>query len=161
MSPVLRPTPLSAAAFADFGDVIATDVVQDPTRKFDINDGFTTRHNALAKVTTDADAILSIFQGRLRPLRIAMLECHPVGSQAFMPLGGMPWLVVVADRPDLAACRVFLCRGDQGVNYHAGIWHHPLLVLDQPQDFLVVDRQGSGANLQEVFFEDTALITLD
>lgn len=161
MSLELRPKPLSAAGFAAYGDVIATDVVRGPQDKFDINNGFTTRHNALAQVTTDASAILSIFQGRVRPLQIAMLECHPKGSQAFVPLGGRPWLVVVADRPEMAACQAFLCRGDQGVNYHAGIWHHPLLVLDQPQDFLVVDRHGPGTNLEETFFDKDLRITVD
>ncbi len=146
---ILRPEPLTPAAFAPFGDVIAC----DPTKAFDINDGFTTRHHALATVETDVLAILSIFQGRVRPLSVAMLECHPKGSQAFMPLDGQDWLVVVAGQPVSSACRLFRCRGDQGVNYRAGVWHHPLLVIDRAQSFLVVDRQGEGANLDEVFFD--------
>ncbi|MDQ7079699.1 MAG: ureidoglycolate lyase [Paracoccaceae bacterium] len=151
---ILHPEPLSPDAFAPFGEVIEA----DPATAIEINDGFTTRFHALARATSDADVILSIFRGRPRPLRVMMLECHPLGSQAFMPLGGRDWLAVVAARPEPAACRAFLCRGDQGVNYRAGTWHHPLLVLGDAQDFLVVDRAGPGDNLQEVFFDQTVQI---
>ncbi|MEX0759344.1 MAG: ureidoglycolate lyase, partial [Tistlia sp.] len=81
---------------------------------------------------------------------IDLLERHPLSSRAFMPLGGRPWLVVVADTPRAETCRAFRVRGDQGVQYHPGVWHHPLLVLDEPQDFLVVERAGPGTNLEEV-----------
>ena len=148
--------PLTPQSFAPFGDVIEAGIGES----FDINDGFTTRHHALALAQTDADVILSIFAGRLRPLSVGMVECHPLGSQAFMPLNGQEWLAVVAATPEPAACRAFLCRGDQGVNYHSGIWHHPLLVLGAPQNFLVVDRQGEGENLQEVFFDQPLEIML-
>lgn len=153
---ILKSEPLTKTSFAPFGDVIET----DQSRSFEINEGFTTRNHALAEVESDAGVILSIFQGRQRPLEIRMLECHPKGSQAFMPLGGQPWLVVVAQSPDPTACRLFHCAGNQGVNYHRGVWHHPLLVLDAPQDFLVVDRNGEGENLQEVFFAETILLAL-
>lgn len=145
----LTPTPLSVSAFAPFGDILEA----DPAKAVKINSGFTTRFHALATATSDARVIMSIFRGRMRPLNVSMLERHPLGSQAFMPLGGQPWLVVVAQTPKPDACRAFLCRGDQGVNYHAGVWHHPLLVLKTSQDFLVVDRSGDGTNLEEVFFE--------
>jgi ureidoglycolate lyase len=82
-----------------------------------------------------------------------MMERHPLGSQAFVPLSGKPYLVVVApagDPPDVAALRVFLARGDQGVNYAPGVWHHPLLALDAVCDFLVVDRSGTTPNCDEV-----------
>lgn len=146
---ILRPEPLSAEGFAPFGEVIAA----DPARAVEINDGFTTRFHALARAKSDADVILSIFRGRERPLQVAMLERHPKGSQAFMPLGARRWLTVVAERPEPGACRAFLCGGDQGVNLKPGCWHHPLLVLGDAQDFLVVDRDGPGDNLEEVFFE--------
>jgi len=158
---VIRVEPLTAAAFAPFGDVIEV----DPGKSFDINGGFTTRNHALAKVQSDADVILSIFEGRVRPLTIAMVECHPLGSQAFVPLGGQDWLAVVAETPEPSACRAFLCKGSQGLQYNAGVWHHPLLVLGAAQNFLVVDRDGKGdkdnsANLREVFFDQTLEIML-
>jgi len=78
-----------------------------------------------------------------------------------MPLNGQDWLAVVSETPDAAGLRVFHCRGDQGVQYHAGVWHHPLLVLGTAQDFLVVDRVGEGPNLEEVFFDAVILPSLD
>ena len=153
---MIRAEPLTAQAFAPFGAVIEC----RPDRAFEINDGYTTRHHALARIETDADAIVSIFQGRPRPLSVAMLERHPLGSQAFMPLGGQDWLAVVAQDPEPAACRAFLCRGDQGLQYASGIWHHPLLVLGDAQDFLVIDRDGDGPNLEQVFFDEPLKIML-
>jgi ureidoglycolate lyase len=141
---------LTAAAFAPFGAVIEA----DPARAYPINGGATTRFHALA--TADAGpggaAILSIFRGLPRALRLVMVERHPLGTQAFMPLAPRPWLVAVArggDRPGPEDVRVFLARGDQGVQYGRGVWHHPLLVLGAAQDFLVVDRQGEGPNCEE------------
>jgi len=142
--------PLDAAAFQPFGKVIEA----DPATTIEINSGFTTRFHALAQADVgQGAAILSIFRGRPRALEIAMMERHPLGSQAFMPLNGQDWLVVVAENPTPDSCRAFLCRGDQGVQYGAGVWHHPLLVLGAAQDFLVVDRSGAGNNLEEVFFD--------
>ena len=152
---MIHAEPLSAAAFAPFGDVIEA----RPETAVEINAGYTTRFHALATAETDDKVIMSIFQGRPRPLEAAMLERHPLGSQAFVPLGGQPWLVVVAKQADPTALRAFLCRGDQGVNYRAGVWHHPLLVLGDAQDFLVVDRAGQGQNLEEVFFEPVGIAT--
>ncbi|MFQ5439070.1 MAG: ureidoglycolate lyase [Paracoccaceae bacterium] len=146
---ILTPEPLSSKAFAPFGEVIEA----DPATASDINDGFTTRFHALANVTSDREVIISIFRGRVRRFDIAMLERHPLGSQAFMPLGGRDWIAVVAERPAPESCRAFLCGGGQGVNYRAGVWHHPLLVLSREQDFVVVDRAGAGDNLQEVRFD--------
>ena len=80
-----------------------------------------------------------------------MLERHPQGSQAFIPMQGQAFLVVVApglnaDEPDLSQLQAFISDGSQGVNYRAGTWHHPLLTLEAPSDFAVIDRIGSGPN---------------
>jgi ureidoglycolate lyase len=90
-----------------------------------------------------------------------MLERHPLGSQAFIPMERHPWLVVVAERPEPGACRAFLARGDQGVQIGRGVWHHPLLALQPVHDFLVVDRKGPGSNLEEQFFGPGEEIILD
>jgi ureidoglycolate lyase len=156
MSGVLKAERLSQAAFAPFGSIIEA----DPTSAFEINDGFTTRFHALAEVESDAEVILSIFRGRPRALTVAMLERHPLGSQAFMPLGSRPWLAVVSTEPTPEACRVFVVDGGQGLQYGRGVWHHPLLVLDEAQDFLVVDRKGPGENLEEVFFTKPMSLSL-
>jgi|TARA_B110000967_G_scaffold47071_1_gene47551 ureidoglycolate lyase len=150
--------PLTAQAFKDFGDVIEANEGDG----FGINQGYTWRHHKLATVEMDNpedDAIISIFSSKRRPLPMAinMMERHPLGSQAFMPLTDTPFLVVVAEagpEPKLAGLRAFVSNGKQGVNYSTGVWHHPLLILALEQNFLVVDRTGKGNNLNEVFFAE-------
>lgn len=147
---MIKVEPLTQQAFAPFGTVIEA----DPSTAVEINSGYTTRFHALAEaVVGEGQAIISIFRGRPRELSIAMLERHPLGSQAFVPLGGQPWLAVVAESHDLASCRAFHCQGNQGLQYDINVWHHPLLVLGDAQDFLIVDRAGEGNNLEEVFFD--------
>jgi len=156
MSRLLRIEPLTAEGFAPFGDVIET-AGRD---WFPINNGSTQRFHALAQVQTgpaDGTAIISIFRARRLeyPLTIAMLERHPHGSQAFVPLRGEPFLVVVAPpapQPDVQAIRVFRTDGRQGVNYRAGVWHHPVLALRDEDEFLIVDRSGELPNCDEFFF---------
>jgi len=62
--------------------------------------------------------------------------------------------------PGVEDLQVFLARGDQGVNYATGVWHHPLLALDEVSDFLVIDRSGPGHNCDEVALEPAGVITL-
>jgi ureidoglycolate lyase len=151
---ILRAEPLTAAAFAPFGQVLSADAAFAR----EINSGFTTRFHAMGRVQSDAGVILSLFRGRERPLTISMLERHPAGSQAFLPAGGGDWLVVVAPRPEAAALRAFRATSGQGVNYAAGTWHHPLLVLGGPQDFWVVDRAGPGGNLDEAAIDPAVTV---
>jgi ureidoglycolate lyase len=150
---VARIQTLTRAAFAPFGDVIEA---SDAVRHFPINAGTTERYHDLADIQLDAQgrAIVSIFraQPRTLPLTLTQLERHPLGSQAFMPLHGRPYLIAVAPPGETFATsdvRVFRARGDQGVNYAAGVWHHPLLALGEVSDFLIVDRAGPGANCDE------------
>ena len=146
--------PLTPEAFAPFGTVIEADYA----RSYLINEGRCRRFHALATTDCDGDVILSIFRATAwpRPVRIAMLERHPLGSQAFVPMERHAWLAVVADRPEPEACRAFLVRGDQGLQVARGVWHHPLLALAPVQDFLVVDRAGPGENLEEHYFPEGA-----
>jgi ureidoglycolate lyase len=179
---VLPVEPLTASAFAPFGQVIQTDGAE----QIMINEGTTTRFHDLANIDVGADvgagdrragggrAILSIFRGTRRPdpIAIRMMERHPLGSQAFMPLAAHDWLVVVAptngddSAPDFARLRCFRASGTVGVNYDRNVWHHPLLVLQPEHDFLITDRAGpagedKSANLQE-HWRDTpvAVITV-
>ena len=172
MSPrALVMEPLTKAAFAPFGTVIDRDGAEIRM----INEGTTTRYHALSGVDVAAGggtAILSIFAGTPRsvPIEISMMERHPIGSQAFMPLLDHDWLVVVAptngddSAPDFNGLRCFHARGDQGVSYAPHVWHHPLLVR-QPQDFLIADRAGpegesDSANLQE-HWEDSPVAVIE
>lgn len=146
----IRIQPLTAGAFAPFGEVLTPRAAPDRM----INAGRCERHHALATVQTGGgDAIISVFRSLAvsLPYDCDLLERHPLGSQAFMPLGHDPWLSVVA--PDAGgrpgAPLAFLVPGGTGVNLHAGVWHGVLTPLDRPADFWVVDREGAGTNLEE------------
>ena len=153
---------LSAEAFAPFGDVIAA---RDGVKTFAINQGYATRFHDLARVDVadqGGGVCVSIFQAvpRVLPMQLSVMERHPLGSQAFMPLSPLPYLVVVAEAapgPDLARLRCFRAAPGQGVNYARGTWHHPLLALQAESEFLVVDRGGaaSDANCDEYPLTDT------
>ncbi len=160
----IQVMPLTKAAFAPFGDVIEA----EGSQSYAINDGFATRHHDLAALDlleAGGRPLLNIFRARPwpQPICIRMLERHPLSSQAFMPLGDRPFLAVVAapgeaPRPD--EIRAFATNGRQGVNYRRGVWHHPLLVLDQAADFVVIDRgaadatDASDANCDIVRFDE-------
>lgn len=155
---VLEVEPLTKAGFAPFGDVIETEGAELRL----INNGTTERFHDLARVEaagTQARVLINIFRGQSFevPIDIVMLERHPFGSQAFIPLHGRPFLVVVAqdDGGKPARPKAFLARGDQGVNYLRNVWHHPLVSLEQTSNFLIVDRAGSEDNLEEYFLPDT------
>lgn len=151
---VLPVEPLRADSFAPFGEVIEAG---DRSVPFAINQGYAQRYHALAKVDVGAQGgwpLISLFRAQPRrlPLQLSLLERHPLGSQAFLPMHALPWLVVVAPPapvPDLALARCFLAAPGQGVNYAAGVWHHPLLALESECDFWVVDRGGEGTNCDE------------
>ena len=147
----LAPEPLTAEAFAPFGEVIEA---SPKAEQIAINYGQTTRFNDLARIDVEGGhAIVSIFRGRpLDPPHLKIFERHPLGSQSFTPLQGRPFLVAVAPPGefDPAAIRVFRAEGRQGVNYAKGVWHHYLLPLEAESDFLVIDRAGRGENLDEI-----------
>ncbi|AJY44752.1 ureidoglycolate lyase [Martelella endophytica] len=152
MSIRLAVEPLTPEAFRPFGTVIAP----DPSTVRMINGGSTTRFHALAEAEAlgpDAKVIISLFRGKPRrfPYQVDMMERHPLGSQSFSPLGHHPFLVVVAEDHGgtPATPRVFRAEGGQGVNYRPNVWHHPLMALGEETDFLVVDRDGPGNNLEE------------
>lgn len=158
----LRVEPLTREAFAPFGEVIEA---SDAVRHFTINAGNTERYHDLARIEPGPEGrvIVSIFRGQPRalPFTVTMMERHPLASQAFVPLSGRPYLVVVApagEAPRVDTLRVFLARGEQGVNYAPGVWHHPLLALEAVSDFLVVDRAGPGHNCDEVLIDSPGFI---
>lgn len=154
--------PLTREAFAPFGDVIElADAKQIP-----INLGTTIRFHDLAKVdVTDEGGrtLVNLFRGQPRelPFEVKMLERHPLGSQAFVPLNDKPYLVVVAPAGDLdvTQIRAFVSHGWQGVNYAKGVWHHPLIALGEVSDFIVVDRGGDGLNLNEQDLPESLWLT--
>lgn len=148
----LKAQKLTPEAFAPFGDVIDARV----SESFPINGGRTQRHHDLARVEIlDAPSrpLISVFvsQPVTLPLELELLERHPLGSQAFMPLHEERFVVVVAppgDDIDPDGIRAFVTDGRQGVNYRAGTWHAIHSVLEREGEFLVVDRAGAD-NLDE------------
>ncbi len=134
--------PLTARAFAPFGQVIEA----DPSTAETVDDGYAIRHHAVAALDMRGGApLLSIRRARPRPLVAHMLERHPESTEAIVPLGGRDWLALVAEDaeglPGMGNLRLFRCRGDQGLQYGRNVWHHPVIALHEGQDFLVADRE--------------------
>ena len=159
----IRAVPLTAAAFAPFGEVI--EAKGEPS--FRINRGMCDRFHDLARaeaIGPDGQIGISIGHGRpyTLPLTLEMVERHPLGSQVFMPLQPDPFLVVVAPDENGVPGRplAFLTSPGQGVSYRRNTWHGVLTPLDRPGDFLIVDRVGPGTNLAEHFYEKTWTITV-
>jgi len=158
----LRPVPLTRGLFAPFGEVIET----GGNPHYSINDGFAERYSDLATVDVgerDGQLRVNIFQAlpRALPMAIRMVERHPLSSQAFVGMSGQPFLVVVAapgKAPLASDLHAFVTDGRQGVNYARGTWHHPLIAVGAPGEFLVIDRGGPGENCDEVFFGDGEII---
>jgi ureidoglycolate lyase len=81
-----------------------------------------------------------------------MVERHPLGSQAFVPLSPCRMVIVVAppgEGVDPGDLRAFVTSGRQGINYHRGTWHMPLIAFDAGQEFLVVDRRADMPNCEQ------------
>lgn len=148
---------LTPETFAPFGQVLEA---SERAHHYPINNGMTERYHELATVELGGDnprPLVNIFRGRPYdlPLTLDMVERHPLGSQAFMPLGNNPFLVIVA--PDESGTpgtpRAFRTAPHQGVNIARNTWHGVLTPLWETSDFLVVDRGGDGDNLEEYRFE--------
>lgn len=157
MSRILTAAPLNRETFAGFGDVIDT----EGGLRYPINGGKAERFHALARAEAtgpDGHVVISIVRGTpyAFPLAVRLVERHPFGSQAFMPLSGGPFLVVVCDDggdgPGLP--HAFVTEPGQGVNFPRNRWHAVLTPIGEPQDFLVVDRGGDGSNLEEFHFPE-------
>jgi ureidoglycolate lyase len=152
---IIVAQPLTREAFAPFGDVIDT----DGGNHYPINDGKCERYHALARAEAGGPGghvIINLFKGTPYgfPLTLSMVERHPFGSQAFVPLSPKPFLVVVcADGPDGPTTpKAFVTAPGQGVNYRRNLWHGVLTPIGEPQDFVVIDRGGEGSNLEEFYF---------
>ncbi|MDC0135606.1 ureidoglycolate lyase [Sulfitobacter sp.] len=155
MSVEIFTTPLTAEAFAPFGDVLDMNGAPDKI----INAGLCGRYHDRAALDfgPEGRAGLSLFNAEPRslPYDFDLMERHPEGSQAFIPMTAHPFLVIVAadkgGKPDTP--RAFLTAPHQGVNFHRGIWHGVLTPLAAPGLFAVVDRIGATPNLQEALLE--------
>ena len=143
--------PLTPEAFAPFGDVLSADGPPDRI----INAGMCGRYHNRARLDfgPEGRAGISVFKAipRALPYTFDLLERHPEGSQAFLPMTQHPFLVIVAPDKDGVPGdpRAFLTAPGQGINLHRGTWHGVLTPLAAPGLFAVVDRIGDGPNLEE------------
>ncbi len=152
-SRLVRPAPLEAKAFAPFGDVIEASAAAC----IGMNGDRFARFNDLAGVEVGDGGRACISIARCNapttlPYTFDLVERHPLGSQAFVPLAQFRFIVVVAPAGEAVEpeeLRAFITDGHQGVNYRRGVWHMPLIALGQDQAFLVVDRGGAGNNCEE------------
>ena len=146
----ISPKPITKENFSKFGDMITTADI----KPIEINEGYAKRFDGIANLNTSKDngeTTISIFSALKRsfPMKIDMMEKHPLGSQAFIPMKQTTFLVLVApegNKPDLNKIEAFIIPPEIGVNYKAGTWHFPLIATEN-MNFLVVDRKGSGDNL--------------
>ena len=152
---IIKAQPLTRENFARFGEVIDT----GGDDHFPINGGKCERFHALAKPEAagpNGHVLISMARGTPYqfPLKLSMVERHPFGSQAFVPLSPRPFVVVVCDDgPDGPGVpQAFLTAPGQGVNYPRNLWHGVLTPVGEVQDFLIVDRGGDGSNLEEFHF---------
>ena len=159
MSNRIKIEPLTAEAFAPYGDVLDASGVPDKM----INQGKCGRFHDLARLDfADGRAGISVFQGQKEtlPLTLELVERHPLGSQAFMPMSADPFLVIVAsdEGGTPVTPRAFLTAPGQGINFHRNTWHGVLVPLSESGLFTVIDRIGEGANLQEHWFAQAYII---
>jgi ureidoglycolate lyase len=123
-------------------------------KPIEINNGYAKRYDGIANLNTSKDngeTTISVFSALKRnfPMKIDMMEKHPLGSQAFIPMKETTFLAFVApngDKPDLNKIEAFIIPPGIGINYKPGTWHFPLISTED-MNFLVVDRKGSGDNL--------------
>lgn len=156
----IRCQPLTTAAFVPFGDVLDCQGAPDKL----INAGLCGRfHDRATLDFGDGRAGISLFQAQPRslPYTLDLMERHPEGSQAFIPMSEHPFLVTVA--PDKGGVPgtplAFLTAPGQAINLHRGTWHGVLTPLHGPGLFAVVDRIGSGANLEEFSLATPHVVT--
>ena len=161
MTITITPKKITKENFAKFGELITTDDI----KPISINDGYAKRFDGIANLDTlknNGETTISIFSAikRTFPMNIDMMEQHPLGSQAFIPMKETTFLSFVApnaDKPDLDKVEAFIIPPGLGINYKAGTWHFPLIATEDMK-FLVVDRKGSGDNLKIQKLEENQVV---
>ena len=157
MKIIIKPKKITNKNFKKFGEVISTKKI----KPININNGYAKRFDNLCKINTSlkkGNTIMSIFSSRKRrfPMNIKMMEKHPLGSQAFIPMKETKFLVFVAPKgkkPNVKKIKSFIIPKQTGINYKPGIWHFPL-ISTKNMNFLVIDRKGIGNNLAIHNFEN-------
>ncbi len=162
MTITLVPKPLTSERFAPYGDVIES--VVDRTAA--MNAARFERFDDLCAIDMKDQGRVAVSIARCRaatalPYRVDMVERHPLGSQAFVPLGPSRMIVVVAvaeESVEAEDLRAFISNGRQGINYHRGTWHMPLIAFEAGQEFLIIDRAGDVPNCEEHSFDEAVVL---
>ena len=150
MEKIIKPIKITRENFVAYGDLISSDAI----KSIDINAGYAKRFDNLANINTSeggGKTMVSIFSALKRnfPMKIDMMEKHPLGSQAFIPMKETTFLSFVAppgELPEINKIQSFIIPKKMGINYKPGIWHFPLISTEDT-NFLVIDRKGNGNNL--------------
>ncbi|MBS2027761.1 MAG: ureidoglycolate lyase [Deltaproteobacteria bacterium] len=147
----LLAQPISREAFAPFGELVSAGVVAGASA----NQGTATRFDHAARLESDrvqSRPNLAVFRAQPQdlPFVVKLLEHHPHSSQAFIPMVCKRFLVIVAPTaadggPSTGQLAAFVCGPGQGVNYHAGVWHHPIVAIDGPADFAMLAWEDGTA----------------
>jgi len=161
METIIKPIKITRNNFANYGDLITSNDINS----IDINAGYAKRFDNLACINTSKNkgkTIVSIFSALKRtfPMKIDMMEKHPLGSQAFIPMKETTFLCFVAPQaksPEINKIQSFIIPPKTGINYKPSIWHFPLISTENT-DFLVIDRKGSGKNLIIHHFKEEKII---
>ncbi|PTL76874.1 ureidoglycolate lyase [Vitiosangium sp. GDMCC 1.1324] len=164
----IQARPLTRAEFAPFGDVIGLELDGGSSA----NQGTATRYDRIAQLTSSrpgAQPNLAVFRSvsKALPFEVRLLERHPCSTQMFAPLACRRYLVVVCPddargEPDLPRLRAFVCGPGQGINYRANVWHHPIIALDGPADFLMLAwEDGSALDCEERPLATPLFVTSD
>ncbi len=154
----LLAEPLTATAFAPFGEVLETPA--EPGRTYFETALANRRPGAWPSLSLSRKAPLAAL-----PLASTVMERHRHSSQSFIPMEAGRWLVIVAPHhaasggPDMARARAFVARPDQGVTYGADVWHHPSTVLDREARFAVFMWRDGGPGDDE--FVEVAPFTVE
>jgi ureidoglycolate lyase len=166
-TPSLCARPICAAAYAPFGALLAADHPDRPTPRV-ANHGEALAFDDLApliSVRPGAKPTASVFRCKplaAAPLAVRWLERHPASTQLFVPMGAARYLLVVAlggDAPDLSTLAAFVVSGARAITYHPGVWHHPMVALDAPTDFInLIWLDGSPLDCHEVAFDPPAAL---
>ena len=161
MEKIIKPVKINRSNFSSYGDLISTDDINP----MNINEGYAKRFDNLANLDTSKGSgktIVSIFSALKRtfPMKIHMMEKHPLSTQAFIPMKETTFLAFVApsgESPEIDKIQSFIIPPKMGINYKPGIWHFPLISTENI-NFLVIDRKGSGDNLIIHKFEKEKII---
>jgi ureidoglycolate lyase len=150
----LQTQPLTTNAFKAFGEII--DATGEPDKI--INQGLCGRYHDLVQLDfTTGKAGISVFNAEARslPFKLEMMERHPEGSQAFIPMHQYPFLIIVShDKNGVPDTPIsFISKPGQGINIFKNTWHGVLCPLHSPGLFAVIDRIGEGPNLEEHWFK--------